>query len=56
MEGSGAVEWIPLKPEQNPSQWHIIKALAELPVIELAPVTMGKGLAILMSSNSRVLE
>jgi acetoacetate decarboxylase len=55
-KGSGAVEWIPLKPEQNPSQWHIIKALAELPVIELAPVTMGKGLAILMSSNSRVLE
>ncbi|MHB9074575.1 MAG: hypothetical protein ACYC6G_13735 [Desulfobaccales bacterium] len=29
--GKGIVQWTQLKPEQNPSQWHIIKALAELP-------------------------
>lgn len=54
--GQGAVQWTQLTWEQSPSQWHIIKALAELPVIELAPVTMVQGVAYLKSSQSRVLE
>ena len=54
--GRGTVYWTQLKPEQNPSQWHIIKALAELPVIEMAPVTMFKGLLILKPAQARVLK
>ena len=54
--GSGTVQWTKLRPEQNPTQWHIIKALAELPIIEMAPVLMYKGVAILKPSQGRVLE
>jgi len=54
--GKGAVQWTQLKYEQNPSQWHIIKALAELPIIELAPAMMVQGVAYLKSSQSRVIE
>jgi acetoacetate decarboxylase len=54
--GSGAVQWTELKPEQNPTQFHIIKALAELPMIEMAPVTMVKGVTVLMATQARVLE
>lgn len=54
--GSGTVQWTKLRPEQNPTQWHIIKALAELPIIEMAPVLMYKGVAVLKPSQGRVLE
>jgi acetoacetate decarboxylase len=54
--GKGAVQWTQLKYEQNPSQWRIIKALAELPVIQLAPVMMVQGVGYLKSSQSRVLD
>ncbi|MGZ4901535.1 MAG: acetoacetate decarboxylase family protein, partial [Halobacteriota archaeon] len=54
--GSGTVEWIKLRPEQNPSQFHIINALAELPIIEMAPVLMTRGIGFLKPSQGRVLE
>jgi len=54
--GKGTVQWAQLKWEQNPSQYHIIKALAELPIIEMAPAMMVQGAAYLKSSQSRVLE
>ncbi len=54
--GSGAVKWTELRWDQSPVQWHVIKALAELPMIEMAPVTMMKGRAILMEARGRVLE
>lgn len=54
--GNGAVQWTQLKPEHNPSQWHIIKALAELPIIELAPAMMLKGVGTLKSMQARVLK
>jgi acetoacetate decarboxylase len=54
--GQGAVQWTQLKWEQNPSQWHIIKALAELPIIELTPPMMLKGVATLKSMQARVLK
>ena len=54
--GSGSVEWIRQKPWQNPTQHHIINALADLPVIETAPVMMTKGSAFLKSGQARVLE
>ena len=53
--GKGTVQWTQLKPEHNPSQWHIIKALAELPIIELAPAIMLKGVGMLKSMQARVL-
>jgi acetoacetate decarboxylase len=31
--GRGAVQWTELTWEQNPMQWQIIKALADLPLI-----------------------
>jgi acetoacetate decarboxylase len=54
--GSGSVHWTQPKYEHNPSQWHVIKALAELPMIEMAPVTMCKGVLILKPAQARVLE
>ena len=54
--GKGTVQWTQLKWEQNPSQWHIIKALAELPVIKLAPAIMVKGVGTLKSMQARVLK
>lgn len=54
--GTGAVEWIRLAPWQNPTQHHIISALADLPILEMGPVMMTKGTAILKPSQGRVLE
>jgi len=56
LAGSGTVKWTQLSWEQNPMQWHIIKALAELPMLEMAPVIMTKGMVILKPNNGRVLE
>jgi acetoacetate decarboxylase len=54
--GKGAVQWTQLTWAQNPQQCHIIKALAELPVIELAPAVLVKGVVILNATQCRVLE
>ena len=54
--GRGTIQWTQLKWEQNPMQWWIIKALAELPIIEMAPVTMTRGRQFLMDSRGRVLK
>ena len=54
--GSGSVEWIKLAPWQNPMQHHIISALADLPVLGMAPVLLTRGSAVLKPSQGRVLE
>lgn len=54
--GNGTVQWAPLRYEDCPMQAHIIKALAELPVLEMFPVTMMRGSITLVSSLARVLE
>jgi acetoacetate decarboxylase len=54
--GKGTVQWTQLKWEQNPFHQHIIKALAELPVIKLAPAIMVKGVGTLKSMQARVLK
>lgn len=54
--GKGTVQWTELTWAQNPMQWHIIKALKELPVTELAPAVLVKGAAILYPNQCRVLE
>lgn len=55
-KGSGSIEWIKLAPWQNPMQHHIITALADLPILEMGPVIMTKGTAVLKPSQGRVLE
>jgi len=54
--GKGTVQWTQLKPEQSPQQWHIIKALAELPRNELTPAMMVQGVSTLKSMQARVLR
>jgi acetoacetate decarboxylase len=54
--GKGTVEWIKLRPEQNPSQFHIIDALADLPIIKMAQAMMIKGEIIMKPFAGRVLE
>jgi len=54
--GSGTLQWTVLTWEQNPMQFHIIKALAGLPIIEMAPVMLMQGRMTLMDARGRVLE
>ena len=53
--GKGTVQWTQQTWAQNPLQWPYIKALAELPVIEMAPAVLVKGAVILYSNQCRVL-
>jgi acetoacetate decarboxylase len=53
--GSGTVKWTELTWDQSPMQWHIIMALAGLPIMEMAPVMMTQGCANLMEARGRVL-
>ena len=55
-QGGGTVQWTALTYEQNPSQAHIIKALTELPLLEMQTVMMTKGATFLMPTMARVLE
>lgn len=41
--GEGRVEWQQLTWEQNPTQFHIVNALADLPVLEWLPAMVTKG-------------
>jgi acetoacetate decarboxylase len=54
--GSGTVTWIKQRPEQNPFQFHIINALAELPILDMASALLTKGIGFLKPSQGRVLE
>ena len=56
--GQGEVQWEHLTWEQNPTQFHIINALAELPVVSYLPAVMAKGSAnlILPDNMPRALK
>lgn len=54
--GNGTVKWTELTWDENPMQWHIIKALAGLPILEMAPAMMSQGRSILMENRGRVLR
>ncbi len=41
--GEGRINWHRLNWEQNPTQFHIVNALAELPVLEYLPALVAKG-------------
>jgi acetoacetate decarboxylase len=41
--GHGTIDWSALTWEQNPTQFHIVNALADLPVLEYRPALVTKG-------------
>lgn len=45
MLGEGAVHWNQLSWEQNPTQFHIVNALADLPVLDYLPALVTRGSA-----------
>ena len=53
--GEGKIEWTCLSQEQHPLQWHIIHALAKLPVVKYTSATMSKSWARLNVGDSRIL-
>jgi len=53
--GTGTVKWTALDWTQAPVQFHIIQALAALPILEMKPATLSKGATYLMASRARVL-
>ncbi len=55
-KGSGTVEWIKDYTGQLPTQSRIINALAELPVLEMAPVSLTRGEVSMGMSQGRVIE
>ncbi len=54
--GSGKVKWTKLTWDQNPMQFYIINALAELPIIDMKPVILTQGREILTEAQGRVLK
>jgi len=56
--GVGEINWHKQSWQQNPTQYHIINALAELPVLSYLPAVMAKGSAnlILPDNMPRVLK
>lgn len=43
--GQGSIDWQHLTWEQNPTQFHIVNALADLPVVAMLPAMVAKGSA-----------
>jgi hypothetical protein len=56
--GEGRIDWRPLTWEQNPTQHHIVNALAALPVIEYGPamVTTGRTNLIVLDDLPRPIS
>jgi len=54
--GTGSVAWEHLEWEQNPTQYHIVNALADLPVLEYLPAVMTKGSTNLAVEGKPVRE
>jgi acetoacetate decarboxylase len=54
--GTGSVAWEHLEWEQNPTQYHIVNALADLPVLEYFPAVMTKGATNLAVDDKPVRE
>jgi len=54
--GSGKVKWTKSTWDQNPMQFYISNALAELPIIDMKPVILTQGREILTEAQGRVLK
>ena len=53
--GEGSLQWTKLTPEQHPLQSHIIKALADLPIVQYTNAMMVKCSASLNVGDSKIL-
>ena len=51
--GQGSIDWQYLTWEQNPTQYHIVNALADLPVLAVLPAMVAKGSADLRLPNRK---
>ena len=58
MLGEGNVDWNRLTWEQNPTQFHIVNALEQLPIVEYRPamITRGATNLVLPQRPTRVLR
>jgi acetoacetate decarboxylase len=54
--GNGSLKWIEQAPEQNLTQFHIINSLASLPMKKVTGAVLTKGVSMLHTFRSRVLE
>lgn len=54
--GTGSIKWEHLDWEQNPTQYHIVNALADLPILEYFPAIMTKGKTNLAVMGKTVRE
>ncbi|HOV94988.1 MAG TPA: acetoacetate decarboxylase family protein [Spirochaetales bacterium] len=54
--GTGALKWTELTWYQNPMQFYIINELAELPMLNMAPVVITQGSQVLMEPRGHVLS
>ena len=50
--GKGELSWNPLTWEQNPTQYHIVNALKDLPILEWRPALMTRGATNLLVPGS----
>jgi hypothetical protein len=54
--GRGEVKWRRSTWERNPTQWHIMNALADLPILEYRWATVSKGGSTLADANKKPLR
>lgn len=56
MLGEGSIDWKNLTWEQNPTQFHIVNALAALPILEYKPALISKGATNLVVADRPTRE
>ena len=54
--GKGSIKWTEMTPMQNPSQFHIINSLADLPVKKITNAMLSKGRFILRPFDAKILK
>lgn len=54
--GTGTLKWTALTWAQNPLQYYIIDQVAELPILDIAPVVITQGEQVLTEARGRVLS
>jgi len=55
-QGTGSLSWMEQTIAQNPSQCQIINSLASLPIVQITQAVLTKGLYVLHTYSSRVIE
>jgi hypothetical protein len=55
-QGTGSLSWMEQTIVQNPTQYRIINSLASLPIVQITQAVLTKGLYVLHTWSSRVIE